>query len=178
MDGLPMNSLSIALLSILLATVQPAHADESLSPIVSRLTKWISTKTRYSAQTPAPTLRIVSEAELTEMYRREAAGSGAETFRPRAIYLLQTRTIYLREDIDPRSSIVAEETLMHELVHHMQYAAGADKGWACANYGEREAYRLGALFHTEFNSAAPDLAKIVSDHRKLALLLAYCKRER
>lgn len=54
----------------------------------------------------------------------------------------------------PTDNPVWREMVLHELIHHVQWATGEAEAWPCSRHGETEAYQLGGVFLRE--QGAPD----------------------
>lgn len=127
-----------------------------LESVVSSLLVWIAANSGYdTAEIQHPDIQVVTPEEITAEYYSDMLAympdSGVDP-RIKALYAPNDGTggtIYLRltEDIaDIQENIEAQEVLLHELVHHVQWQTGAPTRWKCTNEGELEAYMLGAEY--------------------------------
>lgn len=124
--------------------------------LVGSLLIWIASNSTYdTGRLAQPDVQLVSAAEITAEYYSDTPeqmpDSGIDP-RIKALYTpLEGKygTIYLKLTGDPDElldDIAAQEILLHELVHHVQWQTGVADTWRCNNEGELEAYALGAEF--------------------------------
>lgn len=116
---------------------------------IGDLITWIESKTTYDAsRTRADPPKVVF-ASAGDVVSYE----GASLIVPRdvrALYDLQTRTIYLMRPWS-EVSIADVSTLLHELVHDVQFS---NRRWLCSNEAEPQAYRLQAEWLSEHGKTA------------------------
>jgi hypothetical protein len=62
-----------------------------------------------------------------------------------ALYHPDSNVIYVRRGVD-LTTISGKGTLVHELVHFLQYQRGAERQVACVNALEKDAYRAQAAY--------------------------------
>ncbi|MEL6205635.1 MAG: DUF6647 family protein [Pseudomonadota bacterium] len=138
--------------ALLLAHPLPAHPDEApcASPqrlaaaeaLVPDLLLWISSHSEYDhAATPEPQIAFCRAGD-----RVQYEGTWIVTDNDlRGAYDLKNRRVWLVlpwSDVDP----MAVSTLLHELVHHLQFA---ETSWPCTAAAEWEAYSLQHLWLEE-----------------------------
>ncbi|WP_172329893.1 hypothetical protein [Mangrovicoccus sp. HB161399] len=130
--------------------------------LIDALLEWISEETgRDTSGMPHPQIAEMTPRALTrEFYadhpylipedgqdERIQALYAATDGPDGRIYILAAATFDGADDFeDPYENPVWREVLLHELVHHLQWQAGEPANWACRNFGEEEAYRLGGRY--------------------------------
>ena len=108
-----------------------------LADVVAELINWIGEHTHYDI---SPTLAdppsvIFSDAGQEILYEGRHLVLSSSF---RAVYDVETRNIYLRRPWI-FSNIFDKSTLLHELVHDVQYQ---NRIWSCAGKSEWQAYKL------------------------------------
>jgi hypothetical protein len=100
---------------------------------------------------PLPAIRFSSSAAMTELYRgADAVAAGGRAVV--ALYDRQAQTIHLPQGWTG-SSVAELSMLVHEMVHHLQQAAGHRP--ACPAQGEALAYEAQARWLAEVGVAEP-----------------------
>lgn len=121
---------------------------------------WIAIRSNeYELDMPLPEIRYISQEMLmVGVYGSEAVAKadleGYVLLEISALY--KTGVIFLLEDFDHNDPMY-QHTLVHELVHHLQYLKSGSP--SCAGLWEYEAFELQTQWQNEFNSPAerPDM---------------------
>ncbi|MGE0253455.1 MAG: DUF6647 family protein [Alphaproteobacteria bacterium] len=108
-----------------------------MSELIVALMLWAAPVTGLPPAATLPEIAIETPATLYARIHGEAPGARAGESEVLAVYDLRERTIRLREGWN-RDDIVHVSILLHEIVHHMQEAAG--KAYACRGELEAVAY--------------------------------------
>ncbi|WP_143006260.1 DUF6647 family protein [Limimonas halophila] len=103
------------------------------------LMTWIASVSGLPEPENPPAVRRLSAEEIVARARPPQARQPHAGRSYVALYRAGTRTILLRDDWS-RDSLRDRSILVHELVHHMQAAAGRD--YPCPGAREREAYGI------------------------------------
>lgn len=114
-----------------------------MKDLILALLAWIAAETNLAVPAPPP-VEFVSEARLLQL-----AGGNAEV---RAMYVRDERVVYLRDDWSP-GDLRSRATLMHELVHHVQFVNAVPA--RCPAEREQLAYRLTVKWLSEQGAADP-----------------------
>ena len=107
---------------------------------------WIASVSPLPLPDEAPRVGFMGEWTMRCMAWDQARGecgpeTAAATPEIQAFYDPLEKMIYLRWEWSPWT-VRGLATLVHELVHHMQFAAGLDKTAECKSALETDAYRL------------------------------------
>lgn len=156
-----------------------------MKALLTALMAWLGANGPYPVEGVAlPDLRTLSAEALQD----ELTGGDPDRLRAGGIEL-QLFGLYARSDgphgtiyilqpnafegasryPDPTDNPRFREALLHELVHHLQYATHADASWPCPAYGEHQALRLGGQYL--FQLGVPDPLPY---RRQLAAMMAGC----
>jgi hypothetical protein len=130
-------ALSSALIALCLATASPAAAvtPREAPPLLDAIVLWLTANFDLPAPAQGPALASVAEADLVAMhYGPEASVPPGMVV---AIYDDTARTIYLSDGWTGRTPADLS-VLVHEMVHHLQAAAGMR--FACPAEREVVAY--------------------------------------
>lgn len=115
-----------------------------IGALVGDLIAWIEAATDYDVSRTRTDLPQVRFAETGEAVSYD--GASLVIHRDvRALYDLQTRTIYLIRPWNEGDTI-SVSSLLHELVHDVQFQ---NRHWLCSNATERQAYELQARWLNE-----------------------------
>jgi hypothetical protein len=121
-------------------------------PLLETLALWLGANYDLPAEAEPPALATLPDRQLAEM--RYGPGARVAPGEVVAVYDDATRTIYLGEAWRGRTP-AGISVLVHELVHHLQNAAG--QRFACPGEREAVAYRAQdawlALFDESLESA-------------------------
>ena len=109
-----------------------------MEKLMTALLLWASSFTGLPVPDELPNVRFADGCQIERLYygdgERECAGDIA------AIYNPMFRTIYL-PDTWSADNMTDVSTLLHELVHHVQFSAGLTAAdYTCAAEMERQAY--------------------------------------
>jgi len=131
-----------------------------MNELMAALMVWIAANTPYdTAGMPLPELVEMSPRELTEEFYTGVPhlipAKGVDD-RVRAlyapgdgnagrVYVLAAEYVEGAED-DPYGNPLFHEMVLHELVHHVQFASGAAERYLCPAQGEVEAYAAGGRY--------------------------------
>ena len=108
---------------------------------------WIQGNSDYeTAGIPLPDIRVVTALDLQIIYHGRLPGKDEVFLNIEAIYFPDTKSIWIRDGIDPDSNAY-QATILHELVHHAQ--AYSDKKFPCVSASEEDAYALGNQYAVE-----------------------------
>ncbi len=142
-----------------------------MDALIAFLLSWIAANSNYQIDDiPHPTVIEMSAKDLTyEFYQGNSdviPASGIDA-RIKALYSWEdgpNGTIYILSREETELSLSQEtglenplfqETLLHELVHHIQYVRGEYERFNCASEGEKLAYELGGKFFKQHNIMDP-----------------------
>jgi hypothetical protein len=120
--------------------------------LVAAIGAWLGA-TYDLPRAPLPAIRFSSSAAMGALYRgveADAAAAGGRAVV--ALYDRQARTIHLPQGWTG-ASVAEISMLVHEMVHHLQQAAGHRP--ACPAQGEALAYEAQARWLAEFGVAEP-----------------------
>ena len=120
-----------------------------MKDILAALMLWIAANSPLAATTELPTVQRMGAVELACTMERVNPCEESELDRTviwYAFYNLSIRSIVLSEIVDTES-LLGESILLHELVHHMQSAAGQHYEIQC------QAYQLQDKWLTEHGSS-------------------------
>lgn len=138
--------MKIFIAALVLALASPAQAGE-YEDIARSALEWIAENSDYSADVSIPPVRIVTQEDLVIMVHGRLPGPNEHFLIIAAAYLSDPPTIWADGEFFDLSGNEAKHTVMHELVHHLQYLSG--KEYACIGEMEREAYRLSDKYAEE-----------------------------
>jgi len=110
-----------------------------VNALMLAMMSWIASVSDLSEPAGAPEVRRLPAAEIAERARPPDARQPHAGERYVALYRSETDTILVQRDWS-RERLRDRSILLHELVHHMQDAAG--RSYACPGVREREAYGL------------------------------------
>lgn len=132
----------IRLILAFLLFATPAHALD-----MRGMLDWIQGNSDYeTAGIPLPDIRVVTALDLQIIYHGRLPGKDEVFLNIEAIYFPDTKSIWIRDGIDPDSNAY-QATILHELVHHAQ--AYSDKKFPCVSASEEDAYALGNQYAVE-----------------------------
>ena len=142
-----------------------------MDPLLDALLAWIGDNTAYDvAQVPRPALVELSPEELTEELYADAPQLLPEDGVDDRLLALYSNedgphgTLYVLAPEfvadagyfeDPTENPIFREIVLHELIHHVQWATGTADTWPCPSRGEEEAYTLGGRYLFETNTPDP-----------------------
>lgn len=142
-----------------------------MDPLLDALLAWIGDNTAYDvSDIPRPALVEMTPEELTqELYAdapqllpedgvddRVLALYSHEDGENGTLYVLAPRFVADAGSFaDPAENPIFREIVLHELIHHVQWASGTADTWPCPSRGEQEAYTLGGLFLFEADATDP-----------------------
>lgn|SRR5690242_6172105 len=98
--------------------------------------KWIAAKTGWR-QISVPEIRTKTSAELSTMFFGDP--EGIDGIRPLALYARDEHILYISDALK-FDNLADRSILLHELVHHLQVANGAQS--TCREAAEAQAYGL------------------------------------
>jgi hypothetical protein len=125
-----------------------------MKEVLLGLLLWISQNTGlvYDGEGGLPEVKQVEARTLATLFFKDQIPAYLSptdvqrmTEHIEAIYHPDSKTIYVRNGVD-MTSIDGKSTLVHELVHFLQYQNGIDRKVACVNALERDAYRAQAAY--------------------------------
>jgi len=137
---------------------------------MSAMMVWIASVSGLPEPEHPPAVRRLPPAEIAERARPAAARVSQAGGTYLALYRPAHSTILLRADWS-RDSLRDRSILVHELVHHMQDAAG--RGYPCPAAREREAYALQARWLEERGGSLSETLGINTLH---LILVTRCGR--
>jgi hypothetical protein len=106
-----------------------------MDDLILALLTWIVVETRLLMPGP-PAVVLASETQISQLVQADDLQASANV---RALYDHDGATVYLRHDWD-RADLRSRATLLHELVHHVQYFNSIPT--QCPGSRERQAYQL------------------------------------
>ena len=130
-------ALAASLLAPGLARSGKVEVTEDLEPLVRELFEQIAALSTYRADAPVPTIFEMPQREVEQAVCDEPCNVVAAYFPGKAIYLAS--------NLDPRREPADRATLLHELVHYLQYVEGRFAQLApCERFSaeEREAFAI------------------------------------
>jgi len=139
--------------------------EDGMVKLVAVLMAWLGAHTPYSGDVALPEVRRAEPQRLQEMMYGDRAHVRA--LEVMALYDPDTATVWLSTAFDPKR-VQHRGYLLHELVHHLQYANDAE--FLCRPAREPEAYHFqemwleqqGAAFqHDWFTIFATSRCKMV-----------------
>jgi hypothetical protein len=125
-----------------------------MKEVMLGLLLWISQNTGlvYDGEGGLPEVKQVEARKIATLFFKEQIPAYLSptdvqriTEHIEAIYHPDTRTVYVRHGVD-LTSTYGKSTLLHELVHFLQYQNGVDRKVACVNALEKDAYRAQAAY--------------------------------
>lgn len=142
------------------------HCAESLNifmkTLIAFLLLWIGSETNYNVNIPHPTVKMVSETTLEQMYYGDAKVED----HVHALYDPKTDIIYVKDTFN-MYNVFDKGILLHELIHYVQDVNGAiDDKFRCWNEAEAEVYPLQQKYLLEVHGVKweydPMYLKIIS----------------
>lgn len=143
------NKILVTVFVTLFMGFCPSFADDKVpEELPHQLLQWIERNTglEYQYDGKLPTIVLTTNREMVDMAVNSTPEhqfseedklqmqKGVEAF-----YLDRIDTVVLGENVD-LSTFQGQSTLLHELVHYVQYKLGKDKSAACIQALEPEAY--------------------------------------
>lgn len=125
--------------------------------------------TGLESTTDLPTVEVTPKAELAQQLNIAVNAATTEDLEPAALYDPVAKAIRISDDLDLDSAI-GRSYLLHELVHHLQFAHGQD-AHACRGRLEAEAYRVQARYLHKHNQPEEASRQLI-----LGLFLDNCHR--
>lgn len=139
-----------------------------MDSLLIALLQWISANSTYNTENiRLPTVIEMTRQEITTEYYTDypnkIPSSGVDE-RINALYNSEKEILYvlrasLMDDSDefdtPQENPIWRETVLHELVHHIQWQTGQHKKWQCKRNGEWDAYYLGGKYLKQHFSDDP-----------------------
>ena len=114
-----------------------------MESFVLGLMVWISSVSGLPLSEDTPEITRVEPAEIARLANGPGVADPDVESGYLALYHADSGTVLLRSDWD-RQSLRDRSILVHELVHHLQAAAGRD--YVCRGAMEREAYDIQAAW--------------------------------
>lgn len=129
---------------------------------------WIASETGLPVPDSPPGVTFVSAREMATRAHPEGRYDPTVAGRYLALYHPESRTILLRDDWK-RHDLRDRSILVHELVHHMQAAAG--RRYACRGARERVAYETQARW---LEQRGAHLFRVLGLNRLFYYLITTC----
>ena len=85
-----------------------------MKTLIAFLLLWIGSETNYNVQIPHPTVKMVSESQLSQMYH----GDHEPDSKVHALYDPKTDTIYVKDSFN-MYNVFDKGILLHELMHYV-----------------------------------------------------------
>ena len=133
-----------------------------MKTLIAFLLLWIGSETDYNVQIPHPTIKMVSEITLTEMYH----GDRTPDSNVHGLYDPDTDTIYIKDTFN-MYNVFDKGILMHEIMHYvhdMNEAVGTK--FDCMAQSEAEIYPLQKKYLLEVHGVKweydPMFLKVIS----------------
>jgi hypothetical protein len=137
-------TLALAIIAIVVLVALDLRRPGPLDQDMADLIWWIAERTHYSAQVPLPRVRFLPREEINRRHY-SLTESGYRGQRDIVAFYEDVRKrITLPSTFDIRRD---QDTLVHELVHHLQNVHGMQ--FRCPAEREREAYLIQARFVAE-----------------------------
>lgn len=138
-----------------------------MKTLIAFLLLWIGSETDYNVQIPHPTIKMVSESTLTEMYH----GDRTPDSHVHGLYDPDTDTIYIKDTFN-MYNVFDKGILMHEIMHYVHDMNGAvGTKFDCIAQSEAEIYPLQKKYLLEVHGVEweydPMYLKVISSCDKI-----------
>lgn len=140
-----------------------------MSHILAILLAYAASALGVEPASELPSVEVLPKAELAAELNAGANAAADDALEPAALYDPLANRIRISDDLDLESP-VGRSYLLHELVHHLQFAHGQDAD-NCVGRLEAEAYRVQARYLREH-----DFQEEANRQMILGLLLDGCER--